>query len=200
MFLHRFGPALDWLNVSTLDISDSPRRTLRWQTHVMGRQAASRKSAEPVVVSALEPAAAGATEPSLQDYRALAELRYQVRRFLSFSESAARAAGIEPQQHQLLLAIKGLPSDRRPTIKALAERLCVQHHTVVALVDQVAARDFARRERHDLDRREILVRLTPTGESLLTRLSILHRDQLRTVGPTLAEALAEILGQRIPVA
>jgi DNA-binding MarR family transcriptional regulator len=135
-------------------------------------------------------------EPPLSDYRALAELRYQIRRFLSFSEQAARAAGIEPQQHQLLLAIKGLPTHRRPTIKTLAERLCVQHHTVVALVDQVAARQLALRQRHDADRREILVRLTPSGDRLLRQLSVLHRDQLRVVGPTLAEALGEILGPR----
>src|SRR6185436_7814485 len=93
-------------------------------------------------------------EPSLADYRALAELRYQIRRFVSFSEREARGAGIEPQQHQLLLAVKGLPPEGRPTIKALAERLCVQHHTAVALVDQVEAREWARRERHDADRRE----------------------------------------------
>lgn len=134
-------------------------------------------------------------EPSLADYQSLAELRYQIRRFLSFSERAARAAGIEPQQHQLLLAIKGLPPGCRPTIKALAERLCVQHHTAVALADQIEARDWARRERHDADRREILLRLTSSGDRLLRRLSVLHRDQLQVVGPTLAEALAGILGQ-----
>ena len=136
-----------------------------------------------------------AAEPSLADYQSLAELRYQIRRFLSFSERAARAAGIEPQQHQLLLAIKGLPPDRRPTIKALAERLCVRHHSAVALADQVEARDWARRERHAADRREILLRLTSSGDRLLRRLSVVHRDQLRVVGPTLAEALADILGQ-----
>lgn len=134
-------------------------------------------------------------EVSLADFRALAELRYQIRRFLSFSERAARAAGIEPQQHQLLLAIKGLPVDRRPTIKTLAERLCVRHHTAVALADQVEARAWARRERHDADRREILLRLTPSGERLLRRLSVLHRDQLRVVGPTLVDALSCVLAQ-----
>jgi DNA-binding MarR family transcriptional regulator len=136
-----------------------------------------------------------AGEPSIGDYRALAELRYQIRRFLSFSEHAARAAGMEPQQHQLLLAIKGLPPDRRPTIKALAERLCVQHHTVVALVDQVEARKLVRRKRNAADRREILLMLTPQGERILRGLSVQHRDQLRIVGPTLVEALAPIVGR-----
>jgi DNA-binding MarR family transcriptional regulator len=134
-------------------------------------------------------------EPSLADCRSLAELRYQTRRFVSLSEQTARAAGIEPQQHQLLLAIKGLPPDRRPTIKTLAERLCVQHHTVVALVDQVEARKLVRRKRHAEDRREILLVLTAQGQRLLRGLSVLHRDQLRIVGPTLVDALTEILGQ-----
>ena len=149
----------------------------------MGLSAAAEKSIE------------GSAEPTLSDYRALAELRYQIRRFLSFSEREARGAGIEPQQHQLLLAIKGLPADSRPTIKALAERLCVQHHTAVALVDQVTMREWARRERNEVDRREILVSLTPSGERLLRRLSVLHRDQLRVVGPTLVAALSAILDQ-----
>ena len=131
-------------------------------------------------------------EPPLADYRALAELRYQIRRFLSFSEQAARAAGMEPQQHQLLLAIKGLPAESRPTIKTLAERLCLQHHTVVALVDQVEARKLVRRKRHAQDRREILLVLTAQGERILRGLSVLHRDQLRIVGPTLVESLSEI--------
>jgi len=133
-------------------------------------------------------------EPLAADYRALAELRYRIRRFLSFSERAARAAGIEPQQHQLLLAIKGLPLDQRPTIKTLAERLCVQHHSVVALVDQVAARKLVRRERNPDDRREILLVLTAQGELILRALSVQHREQLRVVGPTLAAALSEIVG------
>ena len=136
-------------------------------------------------------------EPPLSDYRALAELRYQIRRFLSFSEQAARAAGVEPQQHQLLLAIKGLPVDRRPTIKALAERLCLQHHTVVELVDQIEGRKLVRRKRHAADRREILLVLTSRGESILRGLSVLHRDQLRIVGLTLVEALTEILGRHV---
>jgi len=139
------------------------------------------------------------TMPKLSnaDYRSLAALRYEIRKFLSFSEQAAREAGIEPQQHQLLLAVRGLPETLRPTIRTISERLCVQHHTAVALVDQVEAREWARRERHAADRREILVKLTPSGERLLRRLSVLHRDQLRVVGPTLAAALSEILGRSV---
>jgi len=129
----------------------------------------------------------------MADYRALAELRYQVRLFLSFSERAARAAGLEPQQHQLLLAIKGLPEGVRPTIKTLAERLCVKHHTAVALTDQVEARALVRRDRSSTDRREVLLTLTPKGERILQGLSVLHREQLRGVGRHLVDTLSEIL-------
>lgn len=141
-----------------------------------------------------------AAEPSSADYRALAELRYQIRRFLRFSENAARQADLEPQQHQLLLAIKGLPPDRKPTIKILAERLCVKHQTTVALVDHLETRALLRRERNAADRREILLRLTPAGERLLRGLSLLHREQLRTIAPILLNALAAILPQGAPTA
>jgi DNA-binding MarR family transcriptional regulator len=132
----------------------------------------------------------------LADYRALAEFRYQIRRFLSFSETAARAAGIEPQQHQLLLALKGLPAGRRPNVGALADRLCVKHHTAVALIDHLVARRLVRRQPGTVDRREVIVLLTRTGEALLRRLSALHRKQLESVGTDLAQALQEIISGR----
>jgi DNA-binding MarR family transcriptional regulator len=140
---------------------------------------------------AQKPAAEGVS--SAADYRALAELRHQIRRFLKFSEAEARAAGIEPQQHQLLLAVKGLPDDMRPTIRTIADRLQVQHHTVVGLVDRLVTAKLARRRTSELDRREILVEITPRGESLLQKLVLLHSAELRTVGPALAAALDSIL-------
>jgi DNA-binding MarR family transcriptional regulator len=130
---------------------------------------------------------------TLADYRALAAFRYEIRRFLAFSERAARSAGIEPQQHQLLLALQGLPAEVRPTIRAVAERLCVQHHTTVALVDKLEGNGLLLRERSSEDRREVLLRLTPDGLGLLRELSTLHRDQLRSVGPTMVSALSAIL-------
>jgi DNA-binding MarR family transcriptional regulator len=133
---------------------------------------------------------------SITDYRALAALRYELRKFLAFSERAARAAGIEPQQHQLLLALRGLPEGARPTIGVVAERLCVQHHTTVALVDKLEERGLLLRERGSEDRREVLLRLTPSGEAVLRRLSAIHRKQLRTVGPAMVGALGAILGPR----
>lgn len=130
----------------------------------------------------------------LADYRALAAFRYELRCFLAFSEQAARDAGIEPQQHQLLLAIGGLPAGQRPTIRTLAERLCVQHHTTVALVDKLEQRSLVQRERSSEDRREVLVRLTTEGSKLLRELSRLHRAQLQSVGPEMVAALSRILG------
>ncbi len=130
---------------------------------------------------------------TVSNYRQLAAFRYEIRRFLAFSEQAARSAGIEPQQHQMLLALRGLPAGARPTIGTVAERLCVQHHTAVALVDKLERRALLRRDRSSEDKREVLLRVTPEGESLLRKLSVLHRKQLGTVGPEMVSALKSIL-------
>jgi DNA-binding MarR family transcriptional regulator len=130
---------------------------------------------------------------TLADYRALAAFRHEIRKFIAFSEQAARDAGIEPQQHQLLLAVRGLPPSMRPTIGAIAERLCVQHHTAVALVDKLEIRGLIVRERSEADRREVLLRVTDAGEALLRTLSALHRLQLETVGPNMVRALERVL-------
>jgi len=125
--------------------------------------------------------------------QALAEFRHRIRLFLTFSEGAARALGLEPQQHQLLLAVKGLPTGTRPTISAIAERLVLRHHTVVELVDRLAARRLVRRKRSDVDAREILLALTPTGAALLARLSASHRSELEKAGPALVAALDGVI-------
>jgi DNA-binding MarR family transcriptional regulator len=129
------------------------------------------------------------------DYRALAAFRYEIRRFLAFSERAARAAEIEPQQHQLLLAIQGLPVGREPTIGAIAERLCVEHHTAVALVDKLEALALVRRERSTEDRRKVRLALTPTGARKLRALSRIHKRHLATAGKPMLSALQAILGE-----
>jgi DNA-binding MarR family transcriptional regulator len=126
-------------------------------------------------------------------YRQLAAFRYEMRKFLSFSEQAARNAGIEPQQHQVLLAIRGLPSGDRPTIGTVAERLCIQHHTAVGLVDKLEGHGLLERQRGTSDRREVLLRLTPEGEAILRRLSTLHQQQLIVVGPAMVSALSAIV-------
>ncbi|HET9954584.1 MAG TPA: MarR family transcriptional regulator [Polyangiaceae bacterium] len=130
---------------------------------------------------------------SASHYRQLAAFRYEIRKFLAFSERAAREAGVEPQQHQLLLAVRGLPEGARPTIGTVAERLSVEPHTAVALVDKLEQRGLLRRERSTEDRREVLLKLTPEGETTLKALSALHRQQLRSVGPSMVSALRAIL-------
>jgi CheY-like chemotaxis protein/DNA-binding MarR family transcriptional regulator len=132
-------------------------------------------------------------ELEVDDFRALAEWRHQIRKFLSFSEEAARSVGLEPQQHQLLLAIKGLPEGFPPTITGIAERMAIRHHTVVELVDRLAARGIVRREPSPFDRRSVLVILTPRAERLIRCLSDEHRNQLRTSGPALVTAIARVL-------
>ena len=98
---------------------------------------------------------------TLVEYESLAELRYQIRRFLRFSEHAARRAGLEPSQHQLMLALKGLPGNVRPTIGDLAEKLQIRHHSTVELVNRLAAGGYIRRHRGADDGREVLISLTP---------------------------------------
>jgi DNA-binding MarR family transcriptional regulator len=131
---------------------------------------------------------------TLGDYRALSAFRFEIRRFLAFSEQVARGAGVEPQQHQLLLALAGLPRKTKPNIRALAERLCVQHHTAVELIDKLEARGFVRRERSANDKREVLLILTAPGRRVLRQLSREHRAQLQSVGPHMVAALQEIVG------
>ncbi len=128
---------------------------------------------------------------ALADYQSLAELRHQIRRFLHFSEKAARAAGLEPKQHQLMLALKGLPKDVRPRIAELAERLQIQHHSAVELVNRLAAGGYVERARGK-DRREVLLSLTPKGIRVLERLTLFHREELRSQGPALVRILNRI--------
>jgi DNA-binding MarR family transcriptional regulator len=133
------------------------------------------------------------------DYKALAEFRYQIRRFIHFSEQAARAAGIEPQQHQLLLAIKGLPASLRPTIRTLADRMQLQHHSAVELIDRLEKAGMVSRSRSDVDRREVFIELSAKGERLLRDLSLYHQDELRDTGPALAQTLRRLIS-RAPTA
>jgi DNA-binding MarR family transcriptional regulator len=129
---------------------------------------------------------------SVDEYRALAEFRYQVRRFLGFSEEQVRALGMEPQQHQLLLAIKGLPDGATATIGELAERLQLKHHSTVELVNRLEKHGHVVRELSQQDRRQVIVRMTSSGAAVLRQLSLAHHQELETAGPRLAKALASI--------
>ncbi len=129
----------------------------------------------------------------MTDYHALAEMRYQIRRFLHFSEQAAREADLTPQQHQLLLALKGLPAGRKATISEVAERLQLQHHSTVELIDRLVERGLIIRLRDDIDRRRVIIQLTPQGEQVLRKLSLLHRHELQSAGPAFVRALGALL-------
>jgi DNA-binding MarR family transcriptional regulator len=130
---------------------------------------------------------------SITQYRQLAELRFQLRHFLQFSEQAARANGLEPQQHQLMLAIKGLLPATSPTVSALANRLCLKHHSTVELINRLVDRGAAVRRPCPQDRRQVLVELTPLGEELLETLAALHSEELDQLAPKLLHALAKVI-------
>ena len=123
------------------------------------------------------------------EYQLLAAFRYALRRFLHFSEASARAVGVEPQQHQALLAIKGFPERDRMTIGELAERLQIKHHSAVELAGRLVANRLAARELDSADRRQVYLSLTPHGEAVLEQLTAAHREELRRLGPELRALL-----------
>jgi DNA-binding MarR family transcriptional regulator len=131
------------------------------------------------------------------DYEALAEFRYQIRRFLHFSEEAARLSEIEPQHHQLLLAARGFRGnpDEGPTVGYLAERLQIRHHSAVELIDRMVAHGLVERVQNERDRRQVIVSLTRYGDRILKKLSADHVRELRETGPALVSALRSILGE-----
>jgi DNA-binding MarR family transcriptional regulator len=123
------------------------------------------------------------------EYRALADLRFQVRKFLAFSEAAAREAGIEPQQHQLMLVLKSLRPTEKPTVGTVAQRLLIQHNSAVELVKRSVERGLVERHTGVEDRREASLRLTRRGQAVLRGLSLAHRAELRTAGGALSLAI-----------
>ena len=132
---------------------------------------------------------------SAREYRALADLRHEIRRFLNFSEAAARASGLEPQQHQLLLALKAMTPER-PTIRVIAERLQIRQNTAAELVQRSIERGVVKRTQSRQDRREASVGLTPVGERVLRRLSLVHRAELRSAAPVLLQVLHALVDRR----
>lgn len=122
-------------------------------------------------------------------YVTLASWRHALRRFLLFSQHAAREEGIPPQQHQALLAIKGFPNGKAVTIGELAARLHLQHHSAVGLVNRLARRQLVVRTASKKDRRRVNVRLSALGEALIRRLSAAHLEELKRLGPLLRSLL-----------
>jgi DNA-binding MarR family transcriptional regulator len=132
-------------------------------------------------------------EITTNEYRALAELRYQIRHFLREGDVVARSAGLEPQQYLLLLAIRGLPEGHEATIRTLADRVELKHHSVVELIDRLESHGYVRRTRGRDDRRSVLVSLLPKGERLLEQVARHRISELRSNGHELVRAIDQIL-------
>ncbi len=130
---------------------------------------------------------------SLDAYRQLADFWFQIRSFLQFSAGVVHSTPIEPQQHQLMLALKGLPQGKRPTVTTLAGCLGLKHHSTVELINRLQARGAIVRVSSDQDRREVLIKLTPFGEELLQSLSIVHWQKLQSLAPGWVALLSTIL-------
>lgn len=129
----------------------------------------------------------------MSDYQALGQFRYQIRRFLHFSEAAAHGENLESQQHQMMLAIRAWDQPEAPTVGDLAAHLLLKHHSAVGLVDRLAEHGLVERARGQDDRRQVRVHLTPQGLAKLRRLSSAHREELRSSGPVLVGALGALL-------
>lgn len=129
---------------------------------------------------------------SAGEYRALAEFRHALRVFQRFSEQAAREVGITPAHHQLMLAIKGWPGDRPPSISDLAEMLQLRHHSAVELIQRAGHAGLVASTPDSEDGRRQLTTLTDRGETILASLSVMHRDELRRFRTEMLEVLREL--------
>ena len=130
---------------------------------------------------------------SIREYRALAELRYRIRHFLHEGDAVAQAAGLEPQHYLLLLMIRGLPEGEEATIRTLAERLALKHHSAVELVDRMEEHGYVRRRRGQDDRRRVLVSLLRLGERMMEKVARGRIDELRSSGHQLVRAIDRLL-------
>lgn len=115
-------------------------------------------------------------------YEYLADFRYRLRKFLHFSETAARSQGLTPQQHQLLLAVKGYPGRDYVTPRELAERLQITHHACVGLIDRCEQLDLVVRRPNPEDGRSVLIEVTQEGLKILETLSEIHLEEIKRIG------------------
>jgi DNA-binding MarR family transcriptional regulator len=132
-------------------------------------------------------------ELSRAEYESVAEFRYLLARFLRRRKDAARAEGLQAQQYELLLAVAGLPRSKPPTIKEIAQQLCLEHHTVVELADRLERRDLLLRQSSGDDRRIVLLQLTRNGHNALKRIVTYSFAHLRQEAPSLIRSLQSIL-------
>ena len=126
------------------------------------------------------------------EYETLAAFRYGLRHFINYSERAAQAAGLTPQQHQALLAIRGFPGRDHVTVGELAERMQIRHHSAVGLIDRLAGDGLVKRRTSPDDRRQVWIALTARGLESLERLSASHQEELRRIGPNLRRMLDQL--------
>src|ERR1700730_15437747 len=129
---------------------------------------------------------------SRNPYSVLAEFRRRLREFLTFSEEAAHAAGLHPQQHQLMLAIAGAPADQATTVAYAAESLGLKHNSTVELANRCVGEGLLRRVADASDGRKILLKLTPLGSKMLRRLTRAHAKELNVLAPQLIKSLQAI--------
>jgi DNA-binding MarR family transcriptional regulator len=129
---------------------------------------------------------------STAQFAAIAAFRYELRRFLAFSEAAAAEVGLPAQQHQALLAIRGQAGKNPPSIGALAELLLIAPHTATELVTRMAEAGLVTKTPCANDRRRTELTLTPKATTLLNRLTPAHLEELKTLEPALARALGKL--------
>lgn len=133
------------------------------------------------------------TRITTPEYQALAELRHRILIFLKEGDSVARAAGLEPQQYLMLLTIRGLAREIDPSIRNLAERLALKHHSAVELIDRLEKRGYVKRSRSLQDRRQVLITLQPSGHRVLDSVARQRISELRSSGKALVNALDALL-------
>jgi DNA-binding MarR family transcriptional regulator len=170
-----------------LGAPSAPRLDAGRDKSIVTRYSCAVKGLETVTVtrgSAAE-TSPGAEPLTKQDFEALARFRFGIRRYLRFSEETVRQHGVTPQQYQLMLALKGFPGREWALVRELADRLQLRHHSVVELVDRAQGAGLVERAADPDDARAVRVLLTGLGERTLTRLSTLHRDELRRMDDAL---------------
>lgn len=131
---------------------------------------------------------AAAPPLSQADYESLAAFRYELRRFLQFSEQAAKGLGLTPQQHQALLAIRAAPGQTMG-IGDLGEQLFIQPHSASELVDRLVALDLLSKQSAQADRRRSVLALTPAATTILAQMSTVHRAEVVRIRETLTAIL-----------
>jgi DNA-binding MarR family transcriptional regulator len=132
------------------------------------------------------------------EYCALAELRYRIRHFIQEGDAAAQRSNLEPQQYLMLVAIRGLPHGAVATIRTLAERMALKHHSAVELIDRLESHGLVRRSRNENDKREVRVLLLPPGSKLLDRVARERLSELKASGSALADAITALVERKHP--